>query len=386
MDRFIIKLMLVCALVGCIDAGERSIAGFYSACGFSPAAWPTPDPALESMVFPSRFDLRETGGATPAKNQGFSSTCFPCWSFSLIGAAESAIRLSTGIEYDLSEQQLLDCNVNGYGCDGGFINGWTALRDYGAVPEICYPFMNTDTDCNQSRCEPVGWITGVYPVPYSIHSLKYALLHHGALSCSMTIYNDIMSYSGGCYFNDGTRPVNHGVVLLGWDDAACDGTGAWIVKNSWGPDWGEDGAVWMRYGTCNIGKHAQWFECATQQPPQQLHYSLGMPDMIMQSGDWFVLERRIGNPLPRTIDCLEFILLDIEGSYWFYPTFSQEPDWEERSIASEYYRCDIMLAFVWPETDSAPDSFCFWGACFDASTKDALGWDRIECSVSGMAP
>ncbi len=74
------------------------------------AAWPTPNPTVESMSFPSRFDWRENGGYTPARQQGMGD-CYPCWAFSLIGAAESACKISTGIDWDLSEQQLLDCNI-----------------------------------------------------------------------------------------------------------------------------------------------------------------------------------------------------------------------------------------------------------------------------------
>jgi hypothetical protein len=255
--------------------------------GSSPVDWPSPDPKLDTMSFPISFDWREHGGVTPVKDQGVTPNCYPCWAFSLIGACESAFTIATGDITILSEQQLIDCNTNGFGCNGGFVNGWTALRDYGAVTADCYPFAGEDGECVQSGCEPAGWVAGVYPVPYTVNSLKYALMHHGALSCSMTIYNDIMSYSGGCYENPGTQAINHGVVIIGWDDTMCDGDGAWIVRNSWGTSWGDVGVAYMKYGTANIGRHAQWFEYSPDPVPQGLHYRLFMPTVLLAENDWF---------------------------------------------------------------------------------------------------
>lgn len=369
-----------CILVGRLFAMDsetthRAVAPFTEP---EVAVWPTPDPLIEMMDFPSAFDLRQTGGATVAKNQGFSSTCFPCWSFSLIGAAESAIRIATGIEYDLSEQHLLDCNTNGYGCSGGFVDGWTALRNHGAIEEECYPFLNADSPCGQDTCTPVAWISGVYPVPFSVKSIKYALFYHGALSCSMTIYDDIMSYSEGCYSNDGTKSVNHGVVILGWDDSLCNGEGAWIVKNSWGPGWGEDGCVLMKFGTCNIGKHAQWFEYSATQPGTQLHYGLSMPDTTLSAGDRFLLERYTGNPSVDPIQFLECILLDISGTYWFYPDFTMEPAWSDYNAKPGEYRSTVILNFQWPEATPAIHDIRFWGATWDIHSFELLAWDLVE--------
>ena len=108
------------------------------------------------MTFPEKFDWREHNGYTEAKDQGGEGECFSCWSYSLIGGVESAIKIATGEDFDLSEQQLIDCNTNGYGCDGGFKDGWTALRDYGAVLESCYPFVADDTDCAESDLRTGG--------------------------------------------------------------------------------------------------------------------------------------------------------------------------------------------------------------------------------------
>ncbi|MBN1878602.1 hypothetical protein JW823_00650 [bacterium] len=361
----------------CFIRDPGLLMSHYGSTTAAPAAWPTPNPLVESMTFPTRFDWRENGGYTPARQQGMGD-CFPCWAFSLIGGAESAALLATGIEMDLSEQQLLDCNANGYGCDGGFINGWTALRDYGLVEESCYPYIDEDGDCLQNDCSPVGWIAGAYPVPYSINSLKYALLYHGALSCSMTVYNNFMFYTAGCYENAATQPINHGVIIVGWDDAMCGGTGAWFVKNSWGTGWGDEGVAYMKYGTCNIGRDAQWFEYSDLPVPDGLHYSLYIPSMATGADDWFVLERRTGNPGTEALDVIEVIILDACGGFWFYPDFTPNVDWVTGTIQRGQYRSEVLLAFQWPAGVTLTGGLRFWGACFDAESFDLLAWNVTE--------
>jgi hypothetical protein len=344
----------------------------------SPPPWPFPDPRVESMVFPRSFDWRAENGFTPVKDQGVTPGCYPCWAFSLIGACESVFKIATGIDYDLSEQFLLDCNTSGYGCNGGFVDGWTALRDYGAVTSACYPYTAEADDCHAADCGPAGWIAGVYRVPYSVQSIKYALMYHGCLSCSMTIYNDIMSYSGGCYENPGTRPINHGVVIAGWDDDMCDGEGAWIVRNSWGDDWGEGGVAYMKYGTANIGRHAQWFEYSPVLPGPGLHYGLFMPGTSLGADDWFVLERRYGNASGKTVRFLEIILLDVYGDFWFYPEFSTDFNWVEHTVAPDEYLYEIILLFQWPEHAASFHGVRFYGAALDPAAGSLLAFDMIE--------
>jgi hypothetical protein len=95
-------------------------------------------------------------------------------------------------------------------------------------------------------------LTGWVPVNNNVNAIKTAL-QTGPVSCAMTVYNDFNYYSGGCYEHDGFDPINHAVLIVGWDDTLCDGTGAWIVKNSWGPGWGMGGFFYIRYNSCYIG-------------------------------------------------------------------------------------------------------------------------------------
>lgn len=81
--------------------------------------------------------------------------------------------------------------------------------------------------------------------------LKAALIDHGPLVAEMAVMSGFGSYTGGVYEHSGEESVsdiNHQVVIVGYDDRQ----GCWIVKNSWGPEWGEDGYFRIAYGDCMI--------------------------------------------------------------------------------------------------------------------------------------
>ncbi len=214
-----------------------------------------------SLPFPVRrfhaasFDWRDYGGVSAVKNQG---GCGSCWDFCAIGALESAVLINESIEYDLSEQQILSCRTQGYGCSGGFPTwAWTYIRENGSALETCMPYEADDTvPCDDEFCQKYAATSDWVDIPNSFDAIKTALAI-GPVTTSFTAYSDFSSYGGGCYENPGTDPTNHCMLIVGWDDDACSGEGAWLVKNSWGDGWGEDGFVWLKYGTCNVGANAR---------------------------------------------------------------------------------------------------------------------------------
>ena len=101
---------------------------------------------LEKSVLPDRWDWREhaaAGSLSPVRNQG---SCGSCWGFGTAGVVEQAIAIYGGEITDLSEQYLVDCNNNGYGCGGGY---WvySYLEDPGAILESDYPYAGYDQSC-----------------------------------------------------------------------------------------------------------------------------------------------------------------------------------------------------------------------------------------------
>lgn len=216
-----------------------------------------PDPAHLRMTFRSSFDWRDFDGVTPAKDQ---ADCGSCWAFGAAGATEAHIRIAEGIILDTSEQQVIDCNGQGSDCDGGQTGvAFSVHQSPGLVSEDDIPYLADDNQsCRQRRYDKIAIIDGSASVANNVSTLKYYLETYGPIAVGMCVYDDFYNYTGGCYENPGTDWTNHVVLLVGWDDALCGGEGAWLCKNSWGNDFGDNGFFWIKYGTCRIGSGAMY--------------------------------------------------------------------------------------------------------------------------------
>jgi hypothetical protein len=92
--------------------------------------------------------------------------------------------------------------------------------------------------------------------PPTVEQLKTALIEHGPVVAPI-IYDDcLQNYQGGVFNEKNTGDIGHALLLIGWDDDK----GAWLVKNSWGEEWGEKGFGWIKYGSNNIGVFAAWID------------------------------------------------------------------------------------------------------------------------------
>lgn len=233
------------------DAGKAALLGLKIPAGKKfIEIIPNPEPVRRDDL-PEKFDWRDFRGVTPVKSQG---SCGSCWAFCAMGAWESQVFIYDGIEYDLSEQQILSCNDNGEGCNGGWMEtAYEVFMDPGSVLERDMPYQaRDDIPCTQDQHPKVAVLDGWLDLPWDVDRLKEEVLL-GPVAVAMTVYGDFFSYGGGCYENSGSSGVNHGVLLFGWDDSMCEGEGAWIVKNSWGSSWGLDGFFYIKYGSCYIG-------------------------------------------------------------------------------------------------------------------------------------
>ncbi len=218
--------------------------------------------ALNESQFPVRrdlpetFDWRDADGMTAVKHQG---GCGSCWDFAATGCLEAVVKIHEGIEYDLSEQQILSCATPEYGCDGGWMAwAWGYVRENGAVLESCMPYQGDDTvPCNDGPCEKIALTSDWIDVPNSEAALKTAIMT-APIAITFRVYSNFGDYGSGCYEHEGDDPPNHAVVCLGWDDSGCGGEGAWLCKNSWGESFGDlGGYFWIKYGTCNFASTAQ---------------------------------------------------------------------------------------------------------------------------------
>jgi hypothetical protein len=244
--------------------------------------------APEGMYLPSSFDWRTQGGVSAVKNQG---SCGSCWAFCATAAFESHILIYSGLEENISEQAILSCNTEGDGCNGGWMEtAYDMFIDYGGVREECMPYHAVDTDpCIQTSCEVAAQLDDYYYVGDAVDDIKTAVLN-GPVAVAMAVCGGFGSYTGGCY-EDTCGEINHGVLIVGWDDTMCGGDGAWIVKNSWGPDWGDYGFIYMKYGTCYVGYAA---EALDYTPGQTVHFfhdshlvddSAGDDDGFIETGE-----------------------------------------------------------------------------------------------------
>lgn len=191
---------------------------------------------------PSSIDWREFGAVTPVKDQG---QCGSCWAFSATGAMEGADFISNGNLESLSEQQLVDCSkrYGNLGCNGGMMdNAFQYAMEHGMCSEENYPYSAKGGDC-QSTCGVVTSITGCYDVPANNQQSLKAAVAVGPVSIAIeadTMY--FQSYSEGVLTDSkcGTN-LDHGVLIVGYGEEK--GTDYWLVKNSWGTTWGDDGYI-----------------------------------------------------------------------------------------------------------------------------------------------
>lgn len=228
-------------------------------------------PATETLSvqsMPSAFNWCAQGKCTPIRDQGY---CGSCWAFATVGAMESAVLIARPDidrnRLNFSEQFLVSCNRRGWGCDGGW---WghdyhTNLRIAsepmaGPVGERFFPYQASDVPCNSPyphfwQARAWGYVS-TQQIP-DVNTLKQALLRYGPLSVAVWVGPRFQSYTGGVFRTNeapNSNHVNHGVVLVGWDDSQQ----AWIIRNSWGPYWGEGGYMRIGYGVSNIGYGATY--------------------------------------------------------------------------------------------------------------------------------
>jgi hypothetical protein len=201
---------------------------------------------------PATWDWRDSGKVTSVKNQG---SCGSCWDFAHIGSYEAAILVAGGSSYDLSEQWLLDCNTQGYGCDGGWLDAWGNMTN-GVPLESCYPYTASDGTCKTSctKYNPLSswaYVGSSSGVP-STSALKQAIYDHGPVSAAVYANSAMQNYTSGIFNSCSSSSPNHAIVLVGW------GSTYWVMKNSWGTGWGESGYMRITFGCSNIGYAAAY--------------------------------------------------------------------------------------------------------------------------------
>lgn len=277
-----------------------------------PAQAASGSPLVLSDTPPTSWDWRdaiyngvEGDWTSPVKNQG---NCGSCWAFAAVGQTEAELNLASGnptLDEDLAEEYLVSgCSNAGSCCGGWHATALHYIQNQGIPDEACLPYISdscscygtgsctncaydngsgcTNATCSQ-RCSDYGsrvlkidfygQIGNISNPPATQQALmKQALVKYGPLSVAFSWVGD-----GG--FNPTSRvynclssgSLNHAVVIVGYNDAG----GYWIVKNSWGSGWNENGFFKMGYGQCQIESYV-FYAHANSTIEMKKHFFLPM--------------------------------------------------------------------------------------------------------------
>ncbi|XP_030547276.2 senescence-specific cysteine protease SAG39-like [Rhodamnia argentea] len=214
---------------------------------------------------PSFMDWREKGAVTPVKSQGH---CSSCWAFSAVAAVEGLIKITTGKLISLSEQELVDCDVGGnnHGCEYGLMdNAFEFIQqNNGLATEAEYPYNGSRGACRAvTSLDHTVKIGGYEDVPMNDEGALLKAVANQPVSVAVDSDGDFQFYSSGVFTGGCGTDFDHAVTIVGYGTSA-NGIKYWLVKNSWGTGWGEEGYVRIqrevdtKEGLCGIAVLASY--------------------------------------------------------------------------------------------------------------------------------
>lgn len=223
------------------------------------------------------FDARNKwpGMIHPIRNQG---NCGSCWAYGAASAFTDRRHIFSNEDKLLSPQFLIDCDLNNYGCNGGYLSYvWDFINSTGVPTESCQPetsrYTGLENACSDSSC--TGTSGESFQLYHSsgacggstmtVDQIKYEMINNGPVEMSFSVYEDFYSYSSGVYqYTSGAYVGGHAIKCFGWGRLTSGSgrkqkiTDYWMCANSWGLGWGMQGYFNIKMGDSGINSGV-WF-------------------------------------------------------------------------------------------------------------------------------
>lgn len=214
------------------------------------------EPVVVSYL-PKSFDWRGSGYLVPIKDQG---SCGSCWSFAITKSLElSMIFYAQGDSLNLSEQHMVSCAQDAYGCSGGFMESAAFAVNNGITGESDFPYSGTNANCKRNlpiRAKASSFVLlGSPNKAPEIDAIKSAILRYGSVFVTVAAGGSGWSSSGDSVTGCRNRGTNHMINLVGWT-----ANKEWIMANSWGSDWKQAGYAKIPFGCDLVAEEAGYIE------------------------------------------------------------------------------------------------------------------------------
>jgi len=210
-----------------------------------------------SVALPDSYDARNENLVPAIRDQG---QCGSCWAFSGIATIAAAYaKKHGGAPPVLSEQQVVDCSTSDHGCSGGWpYNVFEYAKTYGLMLASDYPYSAASGTCKYDASKVKARVSTYGYVDTTVPAMKDAIYTNGIISVAVNA-NKMQVYASGIISADGCpNMIDHAVNVVGWGKQ--DSTEYWIVRNSWGSNWGESGYCRMVAGqnACGIESYPMY--------------------------------------------------------------------------------------------------------------------------------
>jgi len=210
---------------------------------------------LDTSSLPDSFDWRGQGAVNPIKDQ---KQCGSCWAFATVANIEGAGFVTNKKLLSLSEQELVDCDKGqDQGCQGGLPSNaykFMISSKTGLEKETAYPYKAKNGQCKAEASEEKAFVGDWVSISKDEDQIAAAVMKYGPLAIGINA-GPMQTYSGGIAHPSkllcNPSKLDHGVAIVGF--GVESGTKYWVIRNSWGASWGEQGYYRIVRGTGACG-------------------------------------------------------------------------------------------------------------------------------------